>query len=155
MARRWHHGSPFRTFWFCSDNDPYCFLDRFITTTSPSQFGMLGSSVGMNSLIPSIFGICGNIVVRLENVIKRKKTPRNLLWTKYVVTLTLTPFCVIAIISVSCLLHPQNDQMGLKCRITESSHMVNWGSTWSPQKNCQRSPIFFGVLVSHVKGINF
>ena len=30
MTRRWHHGSPFRTFWFCSDNDPYCFLDRFI-----------------------------------------------------------------------------------------------------------------------------
>lgn len=63
-------------------------------------------------------------------------------------TLTLTPLRVIAIISVSCLLHPQNNQMGLKCRITESSHMVNWGSTWTPKKKLPKIPIFSGASVT-------
>ena len=66
------------------------------------------------------------------------------------VTLTLTPLRVIAVISVSCLLHPQNDQMGLKCRITESSHMINWGSTWTPKKKLPKIPIFWGASATSV-----
>lgn len=65
------------------------------------------------------------------------------------VTLTLTPLRVIAIISVSCLLH-QNDQMGLKCRITESSHMINCGSTWAPKKKLPKIPIFWGASATSV-----
>ena len=59
-------------------------------------------------------------------------------------TLTLTPLRVIAIISISCLLHPQNDQMGFEVSHYRELTYGKLGFNLDPKKKIAKDPHFLG-----------